>query len=141
MGKFSVNNLRIPFSEHFEQPVSIAQHVNGVLLVRRFDGVFEPGGYAWICKDLFESHIYNVLRFWVRVMIRSFFEAGLVPTGFRLAKAALLYKAIGRGYAGRAVPSFCRESPQKVHKVAAVRQARLETERSFRPQRTGNGIF
>jgi hypothetical protein len=58
MGKFSVNNLRIPFSEHFEQPVSIAQHVNGVLLVRRFDGTFKPGGYVWICKDLFERHSY-----------------------------------------------------------------------------------
>ena len=57
LGKISINYLRVPFSEHFEQPVGIAQHVDGVLLVRRFDGIFKPGGYAWICKDLFESHM------------------------------------------------------------------------------------
>ena len=57
LGKISVNYLCVPFSEHFEQPVGIAQHVDGVLLVRRFDGIFKPGGYAWICKDLFESHM------------------------------------------------------------------------------------
>jgi hypothetical protein len=55
--KISVNYLSVPFSEHFEQPVTIAQRVNGVLFVRRFDGIFKPGGYAWICKDLFEGHI------------------------------------------------------------------------------------
>ena len=57
LGKISVNYLCVPVSEHFEQPVGIAQHVNGVLLVRRFDGIFKPGGYAWICKDFFESHM------------------------------------------------------------------------------------
>jgi hypothetical protein len=55
--KISVNYLSVAFSEHFEQPVTIAQRVNGVLLVRRFDGIFKPGGYAWVCKDLFEGHI------------------------------------------------------------------------------------
>ena len=60
--KISVNYLSVPFSEHFEQPVTIAQRVNGVLLVRRFDGIFKPGGYAWICKDLFEGHISVLIR-------------------------------------------------------------------------------
>jgi hypothetical protein len=40
LGKISVNYLCIPFSEHFEQPMSIAQHVNRILLVCRFDGIF-----------------------------------------------------------------------------------------------------
>jgi hypothetical protein len=40
LGKISVNYLCIPFSEHFEQPMSIAQHVDRVLLVCRFDGIF-----------------------------------------------------------------------------------------------------
>jgi hypothetical protein len=40
LGKISVNYLGIPFSEHFEQPMSIAQNVNRVLLVGRFDGIF-----------------------------------------------------------------------------------------------------
>jgi hypothetical protein len=57
MHYISVNYLGIPFAKHFEQPVSIAQRVNRVLLVSRFDGIFKPGGYAWICKDLFESHM------------------------------------------------------------------------------------
>ena len=60
--KISVNYLSVPFSEHFEQPVTIAQRVNGALLVRRFDGIFKPGGYAWICKDLFEGHISVLIR-------------------------------------------------------------------------------
>ena len=60
--KISVNYLSVPFSEHFEQPVTITQRVNGVLLVRRFDGIFKPGGYAWICKDLFEGHISVLIR-------------------------------------------------------------------------------
>lgn len=60
LGKISINYLCVPFSEHFEQPVSIAQHVNGILLVRRFDGVFKPGGYAWICEDLFEGHTLDL---------------------------------------------------------------------------------
>jgi hypothetical protein len=55
--EISINYLSVPFSENFEQPVTITQRVNGVLLVCRFDGIFKPGGYAWICKDLFESHI------------------------------------------------------------------------------------
>jgi hypothetical protein len=59
LGKISVNYLCVPFSEQFEQPVSIAQRVNGVLLVRRFDGTFKPGGYVWICKDLFERHTFS----------------------------------------------------------------------------------
>ncbi len=54
--KTSVNYLCVPFAKHFEQPASIAQRVKGVLLIRRFDGIFKPGGYAWICKDLFEGH-------------------------------------------------------------------------------------
>ena len=57
LDNISVNYLCVPFSKHFKQPVSIAQRVNGVLLVRRFDGIFKPGGYAWICKDLFEGHV------------------------------------------------------------------------------------
>ena len=40
MRYISVNYLGIPFAKHFEQPVSIAQRVNGVLLIRRFDGIF-----------------------------------------------------------------------------------------------------
>ena len=40
MHYISVNYLGIPFAQHFEQPVSIAQRVNGVLLIRRFDGIF-----------------------------------------------------------------------------------------------------
>jgi len=40
MHYISVNYLGIPFAKHFEQPVSIAQRVNGVLLIRRFDGIF-----------------------------------------------------------------------------------------------------
>ena len=60
LGKISINYLCVPFSEHFEQPMSIAQHVNGILLVRRFDGVFKPGGYVWICKDLFEGHTLDL---------------------------------------------------------------------------------
>jgi hypothetical protein len=40
MHLISVNYLGIPFAKHFEQPVSIAQRVNGVLLIRRFDGIF-----------------------------------------------------------------------------------------------------
>ena len=39
-GKISVNDLCVPFSEHFEQSVGIAQHVDGVLFVRRLDGIF-----------------------------------------------------------------------------------------------------
>jgi hypothetical protein len=60
--KISVNYLSVPFSEYFEQPVTIAQRVNGVLLVRRFDGIFKPGRYAWVCKDLFEGHISVLIR-------------------------------------------------------------------------------
>jgi hypothetical protein len=60
--KISVNYLSIPFSEHFEQPATIAQRVDGVLLVRRFDGIFKPEGYAWVCKDLFEGHISVLIR-------------------------------------------------------------------------------
>jgi hypothetical protein len=60
LGKISVNYLSVPFSEHLEQSASIAQCVNGVLLVRRFDGTFKPGGYVWICKDLFERHSYFI---------------------------------------------------------------------------------
>jgi|SRR6516162_3022937 hypothetical protein len=48
--KISVNYLSVPFSEHFEQPATIAQRVNGLLLVRRFDGIFKPGGYAWSAR-------------------------------------------------------------------------------------------
>jgi hypothetical protein len=55
--KISVNYLSVPFAKHFEQPVSILQRVKGVLLIRRFDSISKPGGDAWICKDLFESHI------------------------------------------------------------------------------------
>ena len=54
--KTLVNYLCVPFAKHFEQPASIAQGVQGVLFIRRFNGIFKPGGYAWICKDLFESH-------------------------------------------------------------------------------------
>ena len=57
LGKISINYLCVPFSQHFEQPVSITQRVNRVQLVRRFDGIFKPGGYAWIRKDIFEGHI------------------------------------------------------------------------------------
>ena len=74
LGKISVNYLCVPFSQHFEQPVSIAQHVNGVLLVRRFNGPFKPGGYVWICEDLFERH--TLFR---RLLIDSWCEAGRVP--------------------------------------------------------------
>jgi hypothetical protein len=54
--KISVNYLCVPFSEHFEQPMTIAQRVNGVLFISRCDGILKPGGDAWIRKDLFESH-------------------------------------------------------------------------------------
>ena len=54
--KISVNYFCVSFSEYFEQDVTIAQRVNGVLLISRFDGIFKPGGDARICKDLFESH-------------------------------------------------------------------------------------
>ena len=45
----SVNDLCVPFTEHFEQPASIVQCVNGVTLVRRFNRIFKPVGDAWIC--------------------------------------------------------------------------------------------
>ena len=48
MCKIPVNYLCVPFAEYFKQPVGIAQRVNWVLLVRRFDGIFKPGGDAWI---------------------------------------------------------------------------------------------
>ena len=49
----SVNYLCVPFAKHFEQPVSVAQCVKRVLLIRHFDCIFKPGGDAWICKDFF----------------------------------------------------------------------------------------
>src|ERR1700730_8288622 len=58
MDKISVYYLCVPFAEHSEQPASIVQCFNGVPLICRFDGVLKPVGDAWICKDLFESHIY-----------------------------------------------------------------------------------
>ena len=57
MGEIAVNYLCVPFAEHFQQPMSIAHCVNGVPLVRRFNSIFKPVGDAWICKNLFESHI------------------------------------------------------------------------------------
>ena len=56
LGKIPIYYSCVSFSEHFEQPVGIAQRVNRVLFISRFDGIFKPGGDAWICKDLFESH-------------------------------------------------------------------------------------
>ena len=52
----SVDCLGVPFTEHFEQPVSVAHCLYGVSLVRRLDGIFKPGRDAWICKDFFKSH-------------------------------------------------------------------------------------
>ena len=56
LAKISVNYFRVSFSEYFEQDVTIAQRVNGVLLISPFDGIFQPGGDARICKYLLESH-------------------------------------------------------------------------------------
>jgi len=56
LGAISVNYLCVPFAEHFEQPPNVVQCVNGVSLIRRFDGIFEPVGEAWICKDFVERH-------------------------------------------------------------------------------------
>ena len=52
----SVNYLCVPFAKHSEQPASVVQCVNGVSLIRRFDGIFKPIGDAWVFKDLFGSH-------------------------------------------------------------------------------------
>ena len=66
LGKISVNYLCVPFAEHFEQPVSVVHCVNGVSLIRRFDGIFKPVGDTWICKDFFESHtLCCFVRFWI----------------------------------------------------------------------------
>jgi hypothetical protein len=54
--KISVNYLGVPFTEHLEQSMSVAQGIKGVLLIRPLDGILKPGGDAWICKDLWESH-------------------------------------------------------------------------------------
>jgi hypothetical protein len=56
VGKIPVNYLGVPFAEHCEQPMSVAHCLYGVSLIRRLDGIFEPGGDAWICKDFFKSH-------------------------------------------------------------------------------------
>ena len=53
----SVNHLRVPFAEHLQQPASVVHCVNGVSVIRRFNGIFKPVGDAWICKDFFEIHI------------------------------------------------------------------------------------
>jgi hypothetical protein len=47
--KISVNYLSVPFSEHFEQPLNVVQCVNGVSLIRRFDGIFNA---SWRGLDL-----------------------------------------------------------------------------------------
>ena len=64
--KTLVNYLGVPFSEHFEQPVCVTQRINGVLIIRRFDGVLKPGRDAWIRKDLFKGHIH-LLRLSLRL--------------------------------------------------------------------------
>jgi hypothetical protein len=55
--KIAVNYLGVPFTKHFEQPVSIAQCVQRLLLIRHLDCSFKPGRDTWICEDLLESHI------------------------------------------------------------------------------------
>jgi hypothetical protein len=64
----SVNDLCVPFTEHFEQSARILQCVNGVSLVRRFDRIFKPIGDAWICKDFVESHIQGFSRWCFEVL-------------------------------------------------------------------------
>ena len=54
--KISVNYLCVSLFKYFEQAVTIAQRDHGILFISRFDSIFKPGGDAWICKDLFESH-------------------------------------------------------------------------------------
>jgi signal transduction histidine kinase len=54
--KITVNCLGVPFTEHGEQPISVAHGLDGVSLIRRLDGIFEPGRDPWICKDFFKSH-------------------------------------------------------------------------------------
>ena len=49
VGKITVNCLGVPFAEHCEQPMCVAHCLYRVSLIRRLDGIFEPGGDAWIC--------------------------------------------------------------------------------------------
>jgi hypothetical protein len=56
LSSIPVNYLCVPFAEDFEQPLNVVQCVNGVSLIRRFDGIFKPTGEAWICKDFVERH-------------------------------------------------------------------------------------
>lgn len=60
MDEVSVYYLCVPFTKHFEQPISIVQSVNGIALIRRFNGIFKPVRDAWIGKDLVESHSYSL---------------------------------------------------------------------------------
>jgi hypothetical protein len=60
--KISVHYLGVPFAQHFEQPASIAQRVNRILLIRRFNGILKPIGDARICQNLFESHTSSYLN-------------------------------------------------------------------------------
>jgi hypothetical protein len=59
--KITINCLGVAFVEHCEQPTSVVYCLYGVALIRRLDGIFEPGRNAWICKDFFKSHIRGIV--------------------------------------------------------------------------------
>jgi hypothetical protein len=74
-------------------------------------------------------------------MIDRVLKQVVCPTSESAREGRAYYiKAIRMRPCRRAGASFCRETPQKGHKVTDVRQDCLKTERSFRPQRTENGI-
>jgi hypothetical protein len=54
--QISINYLGISIAQHFEQPASVAQGVNRIPLICRFDGILKPEGDSWIRQDLFEIH-------------------------------------------------------------------------------------
>ena len=74
-------------------------------------------------------------------MIDRVLKQVVCPTSESAREGRAYYiKAIRMRPCRRAGASFCRETPQKGYKVTDVRQDCLKTERSFRPQRTENGI-